>query len=111
MNKVLLIGRLTADPEIRYGKNGTCIATFTVAVYRTPDETDFIRCRALGKTAEFVESGDFVKGKRVGVEGSWQTGSYENKNKETVYTNDCLVSRIEYADGKEEEKSKGGRRR
>lgn len=113
MNKVLLIGRLTADPEVRYTqKDDLCVAMFTVAVYRNQDESDFIRCKALGAVGEFAEK-SLEKGMRVGVEGSWHTGSYENKDGETVYFNECFVNKLEFADGKKQEEGnrKGGKRR
>lgn len=111
MNTVILIGRLTEDPKIEeVGKNHLAKASFTIAVYRTEDETDFIRCVALGGTAEFIENHDFEKGVRVGVQGAWQTGSYENKDGARVYTNECFVNRIEFADSKKEERKNKGRR-
>lgn len=107
MNKVILMGRLVADPEIRdtgKGKDALAVANFTLAVDRgDKDHTaDFIRCVAFGARANFI-SEYFIKGQRALVEGRWQTGHYENEHKETVYTNDCYVSNIEFADSKKEE--------
>lgn len=118
MNKVILMGRLVADPEIRdtgKGKDALAVANFTLAVDRgDKDHTaDFIRCVAFGARANFIEE-YFFKGQRALVEGRWQTGHYENKDKETVYTNDCYVSNIEFADSKKEDpedNKKGSRRR
>lgn len=123
MNNVSLIGRLTADPEIRSDKKGELeIARFTLAVDRVgSEEADFIRCVAFGKSAEFVED-YFQKGLRVGVSGRIQTGRYEDKDSgKTVFTTDVIVERLDFADGnrnqEREEKSErssrnsGGRSR
>ena len=107
MNKVILMGRLTRDPEIRYsqGENATTIARFNLAVdrrfKREGDEqtADFISCVAFGKTAEFVER--YCKqGTKVVTEGRWQTGSYTNNEGVKIYTNDCVVENIEFAESK-----------
>lgn len=103
MNNVSLIGRLTAEPEIRNNKDLT-IANFTLAVDRIgSDEADFIRCVAFGKSAEFVDD-YFAKGLRVGVSGRIQTGRYEDKDGVTRYTTDIIVERLDFADGKKEDK-------
>lgn len=103
MNNVSLIGRLTAEPEIRNTKDVT-IANFTLAVDRIgSDEADFIRCVAFGKSAEFVDD-YFTKGLRVGVSGRIQTGRYEDKEGVTRYTTDIIVERMDFADGKKEDK-------
>lgn len=109
MNQVNLIGRLTRDVDIRESKDGEItIALFTLAVERMGSkEADFIGCRAFGKTAEFLEDST-SKGQRLGVTGHIQTGSYENKKGDTVYTMDVIVERVYFADGKREaEKPKG----
>lgn len=104
MNNVSLIGRLTAEPEIRYSKDDLTIANFTLAVDRIgSDEADFIRCVAFGKSAEFVDD-YFSKGLRVGVSGRIQTGRYEDKDGVTRYTTDIIVERLDFADGKKEDK-------
>lgn len=95
MNTALLIGRLTRDPEIKSGA-----ATFTLAINRAPDKNgdikaDFIRCVAFGKTAENVVR-YLTKGRLVAVEGRIQTGSYQNKDGQTVYTTDVVCSRGEF---------------
>ena len=115
MNKVILMGRLVSDPEIRVsgkGKDALTVAIFTLAVDRGDrDHTaDFIRCVAFGARAEFVEK-YFIKGQRTLVEGRWQTGHYESKDKETVYTNDCYVSNVEFADSKKDDSEDGNRSR
>ena len=105
MNKVILMGRLTKDPELRYSQsnNPLAIARYTLAVARkvkTNDtEADFINCIAFGKSAEFVEK-YFRQGQRVLIEGRLQTGSYTNKEGQKVYTTDIIVDSQEFADSK-----------
>jgi single-strand DNA-binding protein len=107
MNKILLMGRLTRDAEVRHsqGENATAIARFTLAVdrrfKREGDEqtADFISCVAFGKVAEFVER-YLRQGTKIVVEGRWQTGSYTNKDGNKVYTNDCMVENLEFAESK-----------
>lgn len=106
MNKVILIGRLTRDPEIRYtqGENSMAVARFTLTVDRrfkrdNQPTADFISCICFRKTAEFVEK-YCKKGTKLAVDGSWQTGSYTNKDGNKVYTNDCLVDNCEFAESK-----------
>ncbi len=106
MNKVILMGRETRDPEVRYsqGENSMAIARFTLAVDRRGKKegeqtADFISCVAFGKTAEFIEQ--YTKqGTKLVVEGRWQTGSYTNKDGVKVYTNDCVVENVEFAESK-----------
>ena len=95
MNKVILMGRLTRDPEVRYGgANNSAVARFSLAVdrrfKRDGDEqtADFINCVAFGKTAKFV------------VEGRIQTGSYTNKDGQKVYTTDVVCENVEFAESK-----------
>ena len=100
MNKVILNGRLTRDPEIRYGGNNTCVAKYTLAVSRTyrkdgEPTADFINCTVFGKPAEFAEK-YFRQGVKIAIVGRWQTGSYTNKNGQKVYTNDCIVESQEF---------------
>lgn len=101
MNKVILMGRLTRDPEIRWTENNSmAIAKFTVAVDRVKrDKADFINCVAFDKTAEFVEK-YITKGTKVLVDGSWRTDNYDNKEGKKVYTNNCVVDHIEFAESK-----------
>lgn len=108
MNHVSLMGRLTADPEIRWtqGENTTCIARYTLAVdrrYKKDGEptADFIRCVAFGRNAEFAEKYMF-KGRRFGITGSIQTGSYKNKDGQTVYTTDVIVNSQDFCDSWQE---------
>lgn len=100
MNKVILSGRLTKDPETRYTQGELAVTSFTVAVDRFGKDkgADFIRCTAFGKTAESLNK--YVKkGTKLIVSGRWQTGSYE-KNGAKVYTNDCVLDGWEFAESK-----------
>lgn len=108
MNKVILCGRLTRDPEVKYSQNSQqamAVARFTLAVDRKfkregdQQTADFISCIAFGKTAEFAEK-YCHQGTKLIVEGRWQTGSYTNKDGNKVYTNDCLVESMEFAESK-----------
>ena len=107
MNKVILMGRLTRDPEIRYSQNenSSAIARFTIAVdrrfKRQGDEqtADFINCVAFGKTAEFAE-GYLKQGTKVVGCGRIQTGSYTNKEGQRVYTTDVVIEELEFAESK-----------
>ena len=107
MNKVILMGRLTRDAEIRYsqGESSTAIARFSLAVdrrfRRDNDEqtADFINCVAFNKTAEFLERFG-RKGTKFVLEGRIQTGSYTNKDGQHVYTTDVVVENIEFAESK-----------
>lgn len=110
MNKVIEIGRLVADPEIRYstGEKQTCIARFRIAVQRKfktngQYESDFISCVAMGKTGEFVEK-YFHKGDMIALDGRIQTGSYTNKDGQKVYTTDVVAESVEFAQSKSESK-------
>ena len=101
MNSVVLIGRLTRDPEVRYTA-GTqmAVCTFTVAIDRpvragAEKQTDFPRVTVFGKQAENCER-FLAKGRLVGVQGRIQTGSYTNKDGATVYTTDVVADRVEF---------------
>lgn len=105
MNKVIISGRLTRDPEVRYsqGENSLAIARFTLAVDRKikkdGDNADFISCIAFGKSAEFFEK--YVKqGTKMAIVGRIQTGSYTNKEGQKVYTTDIVVEESEFAESK-----------
>lgn len=100
MNNVVLIGRLTKDPEVRYTGDQMAIATFTLAIDRPKrkdkeKETDFIRCTAFGKTAENIERW-VSKGKLIAIEGSIRTGSYTKDDGTKVYTTDVSVARTQF---------------
>lgn len=103
MNKVILIGRLTKEPEVRYANNNA-VARYTLAVDRRfkrdgEPTADFINCVAFGKSAEFTEK-YFTKGMKVVVCGRIQTGSYKNRDGQTVYTTDIVVEEQEFAESK-----------
>ena len=108
MNKVVLMGRLTRDPEVRYsqGENALAIARYTLAVDRRfrrnndgEQTADFIGCVAFGRSAEFAEK-YFRQGLKVIVTGRIQTGSYTNKDGQRVYTTDVVVENQEFAESK-----------
>lgn len=108
MNKVILMGRLTRDPDIRVttGENTMTIARYTLAADRRTRKTDtneptadFISCVAFGKAAEFAEK-YFHQGMRVLITGRIQTGSYTNKDGQKVYTTDVIVEEQEFADSR-----------
>ena len=107
MNKVIIIGRFTRDPEIKYstGENATATARFSLAVNRRFKnkegnyDADFMNCVAFGKTAEFIEK-YFTKGMAIGITGRIQTGSYTNKEGQKVYTTDVVVEETEFVESK-----------
>lgn len=107
MNKVILMGRLTRDPEVRYtdGPEPMAIARFILAVdrrYKREGEqqtADFINCAAFGRTGEFVER-YCKKGIKIVVEGRIQTGSYTNKDGVKIYTTDVVAENTEFAESK-----------
>ena len=109
MNKVILMGRLTRDPDVRYSQGEGTIsnARYTLAVDRNVSRNagsdqptaDFISCVAFGKTAEFVEK-YLKKGTKIAIEGRIQTGSYTNKEGQKVYTTDVVVDRHEFCESR-----------
>ena len=106
MNKVILMGRLTRDPEVRYieGENAKAVARYTLAVdrrYQKDGEqtADFIRCVAFGKLAEFAEKW-LKQGIKICITGRIQTGSYTDKDGNKVYTTDVIVEENEFAESK-----------
>ena len=106
MNKTILMGRLTKDPEVKYlqNENSTAMARYTLAVdrrYRKDGkaETDFISCVTFGKNAEFAEK-YLQKGLKILVSGRIQTGSYVNKEGQKVYTTEVILDDQEFADSK-----------
>ena len=115
MNKVILMGRLTRDPEVRYsqGESSTAVARFSLAVDRRfkrqgDDQTaDFINCVTFGKTAEFAER--YLKqGTKIAGCGRIQTGSYTNKDGQKVYTTDVVLDEVEFAESKNAASQNGG---
>lgn len=106
MNKVVLMGRLTRDPEVRYsqGERATCVARYTLAVNRTfkregDQEADFISCVVFGRSAEFAEK-YLRQGTKIAISGRIQTGSYTNKDGVKVYTTEVVVEDQEFAESK-----------
>ena len=108
MNRVILMGRLTRDPEVRYtsGERSMAIARYTLAVDRgfkrgdsSEQNADFIQCIAFDKAGEFAEK-YFRQGMRVLVSGRIQTGSYTNKEGQKVYTTEVIIDTQEFADSK-----------
>lgn len=101
MNSVVLIGRLTRDPEVRYtASTQMAVATFTIAIDRPvhsggEKQTDFPRITVFGKHAENCER-YLAKGRLVGIQGKLKTGSYKNKDGVTVYTTDVVADRVEF---------------
>lgn len=108
MNKVILMGRLTRDPDVRWtqGQEQTCTARFTLAVDRRVSKSgenqqtaDFIACTAYGKTGEVVEK-HLRQGTKILIGGHLRTGSYTNKDNQKVYTTDVVVSEISFCESK-----------
>ncbi len=107
MNKVILMGRLTRDPEVRYssGDSQTAVARYTLAVDRRfrrdgdSQTADFIGCVAFGRQAEFAEK-YLRKGIKIAATGRIQTGSYTNKDGQKVYTTDVVIEEQEFAESK-----------
>ena len=107
MNKVILMGRLTRDPDIRYsqGANPTAVARYTLAVDRRfrrqndDQSADFISCVAFGRSAEFAEK-YFHQGIKIAITGRIQTGSYTNRDGQKVYTTEVVVEDQEFAESK-----------
>ena len=116
MNKVILMGRLTRDPEVRYsqGENSTAIARYTLAVDRRfrrnndgEQTADFIGCVAFGRQAEFAEK-YLRQGTKIAITGRIQTGSYTNREGQKVYTTDVVVEEQEFAESKNASGNNGG---
>lgn len=110
LNKVMLMGRLTRDPDIRYSNNNNeavCIARYTLAVDRRYNKNgeqgaDFIECVAFGKAGEFAEK-YLHQGTKMVIVGRLQTGSYTNKDGQTVYTTDVIIEEQSFAESKKSE--------
>lgn len=114
MNKVILMGRLTRDPDVRYsaGENALAIARYTLAVDRRfkrdgEQTADFINCVVFGKSAEFTEK-YFRQGMRITISGRIQTGSYTNKEGVKVYTTEVVVEEQEFAESKNASQANAG---
>jgi single-strand DNA-binding protein len=98
MNNVVLIGRLTKDPDLKFAKgSGTGVAKFGIAVNRRmkKGEADFINCIAFGKTAETIAQ-YFTKGSQIAIQGHIQTGSYDNQAGQKVYTTDVVIDSFDF---------------
>lgn len=115
MNKVILMGRLTRDPDVRYsaGENSTAVARYTLAVdrrFRRDGDcatADFIGCVAFGRQAEFAEK-YLRQGTKIAITGRIQTGSYTNREGQKVYTTDVVVEEQEFAESKNAGGNNGG---
>ncbi len=114
MNKVILVGRLTRDPEVRYsqGDSATAVARYTLAVdrrFKRDNEAtaDFIQCVVFGRSAEFAEK-YFRQGMRVSISGRIQTGSYTNRDGVKVYTTEVVVEEQEFAESRAESEANRG---
>ena len=115
MNKVILMGRLTRDPDIRYtqGDNSMAVARYTLAVDRRRTnadgqrEADFISCIAFGKQGEFAER-YLHQGTKIAAAGRIQTGSYTNKDGQKVYTTDVVIEEQEFAESKSASENRSG---
>lgn len=104
MNKVMLIGRLTKEPEYKHSNNDKAVTTYTLAVdrrFNSNDEqtADFIRCVAFGTSAEFANK-YFHKGTKIGITGRLNTGSYTDQNGNRVYTTDVIIESQEFVESK-----------
>ena len=115
MNKAILMGRLTRDPDIRYssGENATAVARYTLAVDRRfkrdgEQSADFINCVAFGRSAEFAER-YFHQGIKIAITGRIQTGSYTNREGQKVYTTEVVVEEQEFAESKNASSENTGR--
>ena len=111
MNKVVLVGRLTRDPELRYTGQGTAVASFSIAVNRRkqkdkPQEADFINCVAWGATGENLSKYQ-SKGSQIAVHGRIQTRNYENKEGKRVYVTEVVAEEIEFLGSKKDNQSNG----
>lgn len=104
MNKVIMMGRLTRDPEVRYSNEGNAVSKFSLAVdrrYKREGQTnaDFFSCVAFGKTAEFTEK-YLKKGTKIVLEGELQNNNYTNKEGQKVYGMQIVVNSLEFAESK-----------
>ena len=114
MNKVILMGRLVADPEVRYSTDNMAIARYRLAVnrrYKKDGEeqtADFINCVAFGKNGEFAEK-YLHQGMKIAVSGRIQTGSYTNKDGNKVYTTDVVVEEHDFCESKAYQSDSGSR--
>jgi single-strand DNA-binding protein len=106
MNKVILIGRMTKDPETRYTQSGTAVATFTLAVDRRFNKegqpsADFVPCVAWNKLAEVIAN-NLAKGRKVGIEGRLQVRSYDAQDGSKRYVTEVIVDELDFCDSKKQ---------
>jgi single-strand DNA-binding protein len=111
VNKVILIGRLVADPDIRHTQSGKCVASYRLAVDRAfksdgQPEADFISCVAWGKSGEFCQR-YLHKGMKIALEGRIQTRTYDDKDGKKVYVTEVIVEHHEFCEGKRSADSGG----
>lgn len=114
MNIVIMVGRLTRDPEVRYSQSGKAVCTFSIAVDRRikkegDNNTDFFTCVAFGKTGEFVEK-YFSQGKRIAIEGNIQNDSFTGRDGTKRNSVRIICDNVEFADGKGEGKKPEAKR-
>lgn len=110
MNKVILIGRLTKNPDLRFAAaNGNAVVRFTIAVARAmkKDEVDFINCIAFGKMGETIAQ-YFTKGKQIAISGNIRTGSYDAKDGTKRYTTDVVIETFEFINNGKKDKVNNG---
>src|SRR5690625_2052559 len=113
LNRVVLVGRLTRDPDLRYTANGTAVANFTVAADRPftnqqgERETDFVNCVTWRRHAENLAN-YMKKGSMIGVDGRVQTRRYENQEGKTVYVTEILAENIQFLESKGSSQNRGG---
>lgn len=109
MNQINLIGNLTADPTLTVSQSNLSIVSFNIGVQRPfkdkqsgEYQSDFPRCKAFGKTAEIIRE-HFKKGSKIGLTGSVQTGSYEDKGGKRIYTTDIIVNQVTFVERKQQQ--------
>lgn len=109
MNQINLIGNLTADPTLTVTQSNLSIVSFNIGVQRPfkdkqsgEYQSDFPRCKAFGKTAEIINE-HFQKGSKIGLTGSIQTGSYEDKDGKRIYTTDVMVNQVTFVERKQQQ--------
>lgn len=106
MNRTILVGRLTRDPDLRYTQNGHAVTSFTIAVDRRfskDDETDFINCVAWRKQAENLAQ-YMKKGSQIGVDGRLQSRTYEDKDGKTVFVTEVVADNVQFLDSRNSSK-------
>lgn len=113
MNCFTGIGNVVADPEVRYTKDNMCVASYRIAISRDfskDNESDFLNCKAFGKSGEFAEK-YLRKGMKIGIKGRIQTGSYTNREGNKVYTTDIVVENHYFCERAESGGNRGGHKK